>query len=225
MLCLLSITKHGSTWYIGMAHVPRHRFHTFEKSHFLFYFQQNLPLSPPPSSHCRYARLPEVWLNLHKYPLRYNQKFIIAILHLLLLLLVVVVVVFSFNKRNSKTVRGIRLKLCTMIIMLWRYTKQGGFLFHPHDKCTAQQERGECTTVSNLRTAWTLLGSELSFTCTRGAQEVHKRFVKLSSVSKNSVQLLCTPLFLALLPVEHVFTLWGPQRSILFRTFGELQLL
>ena len=56
--------------------------------------------------HCRYARLPEVWLNLHEYPLRYNQKFIIAILHLLLLL-VVVVVVFSFNKRNSKTVRGI----------------------------------------------------------------------------------------------------------------------
>ena len=49
---------------IGMAHVPRHRFHTFEKSHFQFH--QNLPLSPPPSSHCRYARLPEVWLNLHK---------------------------------------------------------------------------------------------------------------------------------------------------------------
>ena len=33
------ITKHGSTWYIGMAHVPRHRFHTFEKSHFHFHFQ------------------------------------------------------------------------------------------------------------------------------------------------------------------------------------------
>ena len=33
------ITKHGSTWYIGMAHVPRHRFHTFEKSHFQFQFQ------------------------------------------------------------------------------------------------------------------------------------------------------------------------------------------
>ena len=32
------ITKHSSTW---MAHVPRHRVHTFEKSHFL-------PLSPPP---------------------------------------------------------------------------------------------------------------------------------------------------------------------------------
>ena len=81
---------------------------------FCFIFNQNLPLSPPPSSHCRYARLLEVWLNLHKYPLRYNQKFIIAILHLLLLV-VVVVVVFSFNKRNSKTVRGIRLKLCTMM--------------------------------------------------------------------------------------------------------------
>ena len=63
-------------------------------------------------------------------------------------------------------------KCLWLIIMLWRYTKQGDFLFHPHDKCTAQQERGECTTVSNLRTAWTLLGSELSFTCKRGAQEV-----------------------------------------------------
>ena len=61
-----SITKHGSTWYIGMAHVPRHRFHTFEKSQYHFHFQQNLPLSPPPSSHCRYACLPEVQLNLHK---------------------------------------------------------------------------------------------------------------------------------------------------------------
>ena len=34
-----TITKHGSTWYIGMAHVPRHRVHTFEKSHFHFQFQ------------------------------------------------------------------------------------------------------------------------------------------------------------------------------------------
>ena len=34
-----TITKHGSTWYIGMAHVPRHRFHTFGKSHFHFHFQ------------------------------------------------------------------------------------------------------------------------------------------------------------------------------------------
>ena len=34
-----AITKHGSTWYIGMAHVPHHRFHTFEKSHFHFQFQ------------------------------------------------------------------------------------------------------------------------------------------------------------------------------------------
>ena len=34
-----NITKHGSTWYIGMAHVPRHRFHTFEKSQYHFHFQ------------------------------------------------------------------------------------------------------------------------------------------------------------------------------------------
>ena len=33
------ITKHGSTWYIGMAQVPRHRFHTFEKSQYHFQFQ------------------------------------------------------------------------------------------------------------------------------------------------------------------------------------------
>ena len=71
---------------------------------FTFIFNQNLPLSPPPSSHCRYACLPEVRLNLHKYPPRYNQKFIIAILHHLVVV-VVVVVVF---------VKGIRLKLCTM---------------------------------------------------------------------------------------------------------------
>ena len=35
--------------------------------------------------------------------------------YLLVIFLFVFVVVFSFNKRNSKTVRGIRLKLCTMI--------------------------------------------------------------------------------------------------------------
>ena len=35
----LRITKHGSTWYIGMAQVPRHRFHTFEKSQYHFQFQ------------------------------------------------------------------------------------------------------------------------------------------------------------------------------------------
>ena len=38
------------------------------------------------------------------------KKFIFAILHLFLVV-VVVVVVFSFDRRNSKTVRGIRLKL------------------------------------------------------------------------------------------------------------------
>ena len=85
----------------------------FKNPIFTFSFNQNLPLSPPPSSHCRYACLPEVWLNLNKYPLRYNQKFIIAILHLLVVVVVVVVVVVIF-RRNSKTVRDIRLKLCTM---------------------------------------------------------------------------------------------------------------
>ena len=97
---------------IGMAQVPRHRFHTFEKLLFHFPFQQHLPLSLPPSSHCRYARLPEVWLN------EIAIAFIFAILHLLLLVVVVVAVVdvvFSFDRRNSKTVRGIRLKLFTMI--------------------------------------------------------------------------------------------------------------
>ena len=39
------------------------------------------------------------------------KKFIFAILHLLLVVVVVVVVVFSFDRRNSKTVRGIRLKV------------------------------------------------------------------------------------------------------------------
>ena len=63
-----------------------------------FIFNQNLPLSPPPSSHCR------VQLS--------NHRLIIAILHLLLVVVVVVVVVvFSFNKRNSNRKR----KLCTMI--------------------------------------------------------------------------------------------------------------
>ena len=36
-------------------------------------------------------------------------------LYLLVVAVVVVVVFFSFDKRNSKTVRGIRLKLCTML--------------------------------------------------------------------------------------------------------------
>ena len=34
------ITKHGSTWYIGMAQVPCHRFHTFEKSQYRFQFMK-----------------------------------------------------------------------------------------------------------------------------------------------------------------------------------------
>ena len=33
---LVDITKHGSTWYIGMAHVPRHRFHIFQSELSLF---------------------------------------------------------------------------------------------------------------------------------------------------------------------------------------------
>ena len=65
-----SITKHGSTWYIGMAHVPRHRVHTFEKSHFHFHFQSEPSIFTTPSSHCLCARLPQVWLNFHKQPLR-----------------------------------------------------------------------------------------------------------------------------------------------------------
>ena len=47
--------------------------------------------------------------NLHKKPLRYNQKFFF--IFSFLFHVVVVVVFFSFNKRNSKTVRGI---LCTV---------------------------------------------------------------------------------------------------------------
>ena len=35
--CSGYITKHGSTWYRGMAQAPHHRVHTFEK--LLFYLQ------------------------------------------------------------------------------------------------------------------------------------------------------------------------------------------
>ena len=113
-------------------------------------------------------------------------------------------------------------KCLWLIIMLWRYTKQGGFLFHPHDKCTAPQERGECTTVSNLRTAWTLLGSDLT-------QEVHKRFVKLtsfpSSVQKQCATVVHSPLscFAASWACFNTLVSTGHINALLFRTFGELR--
>ena len=39
---VMCITKHGSTWYIGMAHVPRHRVHTFEKIPFCVHVQRRV---------------------------------------------------------------------------------------------------------------------------------------------------------------------------------------
>ena len=59
-----------------------------------------------------------------------------------------------------------------------------------------------------LDTAWKWTKFHMQKRCTRGLWNL----VHFQAVSKNSVQLLCTPLFLALLPVEHVFTLWCPQR-------------
>ena len=38
----LDITKYGSTLYIGMALVPRHHIHTFDRSQFQFQYEANL---------------------------------------------------------------------------------------------------------------------------------------------------------------------------------------
>ena len=39
LVCKFSITKYGSTLYIGMDEVFQHRAHTFEKSNLNFHFQ------------------------------------------------------------------------------------------------------------------------------------------------------------------------------------------